>query len=427
MLSLILVLGFLGLLAIGAEIAMAMLIPTIICLAIGGYPLVTVAKVMAKGAESFPLMAVPFFIMAGNIMNAAGVTDRIFRFAQSLVGHIRGGLAQVNIVTSMIFAGTTGAAVAECAGLGVIQMKAMTEHGYERSFSAAVTVAAATLGPIFPPSVIFIIYAIQAQVSIARMFIAGVLPAFVICFLLMGTIYGLALFGRIKAPVVARASVREVISAFIFALPTLMVPVIILAGLAFGVVTPTETGILAIVYSSGLGIVYGNLRLSTIYAVLEEAALSTAAILFIIAVATVMGWIIAVDGTPTLVANAMLAISHDKIVLLLLINVLLLAVGCVLEGIPALIILVPILLPVTNMIGVDPIQFGVIISLNLVIGLATPPVGVSLFIMARIGRVPFDDVVRAIVPLLVPLILSLLIITYVPQLSLLLPDIVMGR
>ena len=426
MISIILIGGFLVLLMLGVPVSMSMALPTVICFLLGEYPLQNIPKVLATSVESFPLMAVPFFITAGNIMNATGVTDRIFNFAQSIVGHIKGGLAQVNVLASMIFAGITGAAVADCAGLGTMEMKAMTDRGYEKPFSAAVTIASSTIGPIIPPSVIMILYAIQAQVSIARMFLAGVLPGVLTGIILMIAIYIMVETKKVKCPVEPRQSILQVLRAFKNGVPALLAPVVILFGMVGGFVTPTEAGVLAIFYSVLIGIIFRDLRVRELPAVFVQSAQSTALILFLIAVASTMGWLIAIEGTPTLIANFLLSITTNKTLMLIIINVFLLLLGCVLEGIPALIITVPILLPITNGLGVDPIHFGVIICFNLVLGLATPPMGVSLYILVRIANISFESLVRAIMPLLVPLLVALLLITLFPKLSLFLPNLMMG-
>ncbi|WP_282608472.1 TRAP transporter large permease [Pelagibius sp. Alg239-R121] len=379
---------------------------------------------MLEGVNKASLTAVPFFIMAGNLMNVTGVTERIFNFANALVGHLRAGLAQVNILSSMIFAGISGAAVADCAGLGAIEIKAMRERGYRSDFAAAITVASSVVGPLIPPSIGLVLYAFLAQQSIERMFLAGLIP---------GIIVGLALmiYVRIVAqfrdfPTQPRASRREVAGTAKHGFLALLAPAIILGSIMFGFVTATEAGVLACLYCIGLGVWYRELTLKKFLQALTDSAMMTAVIMIIIAFSIAMGWLLAIDQTPQKMAEATFALTENKNVFLALLLVFIIIVGCVVEGVPAKLILVPTLLPVIDAYGIDRVHFGIIMQLGLLIGIATPPMGIGLYIVSEVGRVRFEKVTMAVLPMLVPLITVLVLLTYVPQTATFLPDLLLG-
>ncbi|WP_146589393.1 TRAP transporter large permease [Puniceibacterium confluentis] len=380
---------------------------------------------MLEGVNKASLTAVPFFIMAGNLMNVTGVTHRIFAFANALVGHLKGGLAQVNVLSSMIFAGISGAAVADCAGLGAIEIKAMRESGYKADFAAAITVASSVIGPLIPPSIGLVIYAFLAQQSIERMFLAGLIP---------GILVGLALmvYVRIRAsfedfPTQRRATVREVAGTARHGFAALMAPAIILGSIMWGIVTATEAGVLACLYCILLGIWYRELTLKSFFAALSDTAMMTSVIMIIIAFSIAMGWLLAIDQTPQKLAEWTFALTEDKNTFLALLLVFIILVGCVVEGVPAKLILVPTLLPLIDAYGIDRVHFGIIIQLGLLIGIATPPMGIGLYIVAEVGRVRFEKVTLAVLPMLLPLFAVLIILTYVPLTVTFLPDLILGK
>lgn len=380
---------------------------------------------MLEGVNKASLTAVPFFIMAGNLMNATGVTERIFAFANALVGHLKAGLAQVNVLSSMIFAGISGAAVADCAGLGAIEIKAMREAGYKPAFAAAITVASSVIGPLIPPSIGLVIYAFLAQQSIERMFLAGLVP---------GVLVGLSLmlYVRFRAgfqdfPTQPRATIKEVTVTARHGFAALMAPAIILGSIMFGFVTATEAGVLACLYCILLGIYYKELSWKGFFDALSDTAMMTAVIMIIIAFSIAMGWLLAIDQTPQKLAEWTFSMTENRNVFLGLLLVFIILVGCVVEGVPAKLILVPTLLPLIDAYGIDRVHFGIIIQLGLLIGIATPPMGIGLYIVAEVGRVPFEKVTMAVLPMLVPLIVVLLMLTYIPQLSTFLPDLVLGK
>ncbi|WP_289149983.1 TRAP transporter large permease [uncultured Salipiger sp.] len=379
---------------------------------------------MLEGVNKASLTAVPFFIMAGNLMNATGVTERIFAFANALVGHLKAGLAQVNILSSMIFAGISGAAVADCAGLGAIEIKAMRESGYKPDFAAAITVASSVIGPLIPPSIGLVLYAFLAQQSIERMFLAGLIP---------GILVGLALmiYVRIRAqfqefPTQRRATVREVAGTAKHGFLALVAPAIILGSIMFGFVTATEAGVLACIYCILIGIWYKELTFRAFFAALSDTAMMTAVIMIIIAFSIAMGWLLAIDQTPQKLADFTFALTDNKNVFLALLLVFIILVGCVVEGVPAKLILVPTLLPLIDAYGIDRVHFGIIIQLGLLIGIATPPMGIGLYIVSEVGRVRFEKVTLAVLPMLIPLFAVLILLTYVPLTVTFLPDLILG-
>ena len=379
---------------------------------------------MLEGVNKASLTAVPFFIMAGNLMNATGVTERIFAFANALVGHMKAGLAQVNILSSMIFAGISGAAVADCAGLGAIEIKAMRERGYKSDFAAAITVASSVIGPLIPPSIGLVLYAFLAQQSIERMFLAGLVPGILVGLSLM-------LYVRFRAqfeefPTQPRATPREIAGSAKHGFLALVAPAIILGSIMFGFVTATEAGVLACIYCIIIGLWYKELTFRAFVAALSDTAMMTAVIMIIIAFSIAMGWLLAIDQTPQKLADFTFALTEDKNVFLALLLVFIILVGCVVEGVPAKLILVPTLLPLIDAYGIDRVHFGIIIQLGLLMGIATPPMGIGLYIVAEVGRVRFEKVTMAVLPMLIPLLAVLLLLTYVPQTVTFLPDLILG-
>ena len=379
---------------------------------------------MLEGVNKASLTAVPFFIMAGNLMNVTGVTERIFAFANALVGHLRAGLAQVNILSSMIFAGISGAAVADCAGLGAIEIKAMRERGYKPDFAAAITVASSVIGPLIPPSIGLVLYAFLAQQSIERMFLAGLIPGIVVGLALMTYVRIIAQFRDF--PTQPRATAKEVAGTAKHGFLALLAPAIILGSIMFGFVTATEAGVLACLYCIILGVWYRELTMEKFFQALTDSAMMTAVIMIIISFSIAMGWLLAIDQTPQKMAEAIFALTESKNIFLALLLVFIILVGCVVEGVPAKLILVQTLLPVIDAYGIDRVHFGIIMQLGLLIGIATPPMGIGLYIVAEVGRVRFEKVTMAVLPMLVPLIAVLVLLTYVPQIATFLPNFILG-
>jgi tripartite ATP-independent transporter DctM subunit len=376
---------------------------------------------MTSGIDSFPLLAIPLFVLAGNLLNVGGIAARIFEFAVALVGHLRGGLAQVNIFASLIFAGMSGVAQADAAGLGTVEIKAMKKEGFDPAFAAACSAASAIVGPIIPPSVIMVVYGVLAQVSIGDLFLAGIVPGFLIGALLMAMVYFLVATGRQYAPLQPKASMGRVGTSFVRAIPALMAPVILVVGLLSGIATPTELGAITVVYAVALGFAYRELTLAKLYKCVGETFVTSGVLVFIMAAAVPFGWAIAVNNVPANLSAWLLDLTTNKWLILAMINVLLLVVGCVMETTAILLIAVPTFLPLITQLGIDPVHFGLILILNLLIGATTPPFGVLLFIVQDIAQVSFAAVVRAILPFYLPLGIALIAITYWPDLSLWLP------
>jgi tripartite ATP-independent transporter DctM subunit len=406
-------------------IAFSMGITSLIVVAVdrglGNIPYGIIAQRLVYGVNSFPLLAIPFFLLAGRLMNTAGITDRIFIFCNVLIGHVRGGLGHVNILASMIFAGMSGSAVSDAVGLGQIELKAMKDQGYDDEFSAAITAASSTIGPIIPPSIPMVLYGVLGNVSVGALFIGGIIPGVLMGLFMMVTVSIVA--KRRNYPVQQRAGFMDVVRATIAALFPLLCPVILIGGIWTGVFTPTEAAAVAVVYSMGLGLIlYRELNLRSLLRVLREAMDDTSVILFIISAASLYGWLLARYQIPSGIAERILALTQDPMVILLLVNGFLLVVGCFMESLAAINILTPILLPLAMKVGIDPLHFGVVMVLNLMIGLLTPPVGMVLFAVQRVSGVPFDRLQRALLIYFIPLLLVLLLITLFPSLVMWLPS-----
>ena len=429
MLIAILLISLLIFIAIGLPVAVALAGSSLLYIVIGyatgevAVPSVVVIHRMVNGVDSFPLLAVPFFIFAGNLMNTSGITKRIYDFALAVVGWAKGGLGHVNVVGSVIFAGMSGTAVADAGGLGTIEIKAMRDHGYDVNFAVGITAGSSTIGPIIPPSLPMVIYGVVGGVSIGQLFAAGVIPGLLMAAFLMGMVYIYA--HRRGWHPDAPFSLVGLWVALKLAWMPLMTPVIILGGMVFGVFTPTEAAVAACVWALFLGlIVYRSLSWRQLLRVSMDTIETTAVVLLIVAGASIFGWILATTRVTEAFAESLLSLSRDPIVILLLINLLLLIVGCFLETIAAITILTPVLLPVAVAVGVDPVQFGLIMILNLMIGLLTPPVGMVLYVLARVADISFEQCVRACIPFIVPLLLVLLLITFVPVVTLWLPELI---
>lgn len=389
-------------------------------------PLTVVPQLFIGGIDSFVLLAIALFFLAGELMTAGGVVDRILTFARALVGHVRGGLGQVSVVSSVVMAGVSGSAVADAAAVGPLLIRSMKREGYPAAYSAALIETASTLGPIIPPSIPMIIYAVTANVSVGAMFMAGILPGLLIAIGLSVVVYLSA--RRMNLPRSERAAGREVLSATVRAALALLAPVIIVGGIRGGIFTPTEAGAIAVVYVLLIGVLaYRALSLSAIYDALVRAAHATGTVLVILGASSIFAWIIADQRIGQELAETIRGLDLQPWMLLLVLNLIFFAVGMFLDPLPALVILVPVFLPMVKAIGMDPVHFGVMLVLNLVIGLCTPPVGALIYLTASIGNVSPTAVVRASLPFLAMLICVLLLVTYVPAVSLTLPQLIAGR
>lgn len=413
---------FIIFLIIGLPVAFSLGLSSLFYFIINAIPLITLPQKMFAGMNSFVLLCVPGFILAGNLMNQGGITTRIIKFSNSFVGHIRGGLAQANIVASMIFAGISGTATGDVASLGAILIPAMEEEGYDTDFSCAVTASSSTIGPIIPPSLPMIIAATITGLSVTKLFIAGIIPGLLLGFGMMIVSYIIS--KKRNYPKETRATLKEIWQSFSKAIWALLMPILILVCILGGLTTPTEASILAVIYSLFVGLfIYKDLTLKMLPKILKESAITTTAILILIGLANVFAWILSMEQIPQLVANSLLSITSNKYLILLLINLLLLFVGTFMETNAALTILFPTLLSVAVKIGVSPIQFAIVVVLNLVIGLTTPPVGVCLFIASTIGKISLGKLAKAVLPFLFVSLLVLTLVTYFPPTTLFLVNL----
>ena len=400
--------------AIGAPVAIAMGIASMVYILLGDVSPSIFIFSMVESLGGVTLLAIPFFVLAGEIMNAGGVTARIFGFASLLVGHIRGGLAHVNVLSSLFFAGISGSAVADTAGLGRIEIKAMTEAGYSRAFSAAVTAASSCIGPIIPPSILMVLYGSMSDISIPALFLGGLVPGLMLGLFMMVYVYFAA--GREGVEPAPRARFGEIARSFVKNAPPLATPFVILAGLVFGVVTPTEAGVVAVAYAAVVSMLYGDMNWSNIGAMLEEALITTTQIMFILGLSSLFGWLVTTEQIPQAMAAVFKQSGYGDIVFLAAVNILLLLLGAIMSLTSILVIFTPTLVGMATALGIDPVHLGVVVVLNLTVGLITPPVGWCLYIVTEIAEIRFIDAARAIVPFLIPILAVLLLITYLPQL-----------
>ncbi len=396
----------------------------VIFFADGGPPAVILARSVVTGADSFPLIAVPLFVLAGDLMQHGGMSRRIVGFANSLVGHIRAGLAYVNVLACVFFAAISGSSPATVAAIGSNMIPEMEKAGYSRRFSSALTASSGMIGVMIPPSIPFIIYGVTAEVSIGKLFLAGVVPGILFAVMFMAV----ARFILRKETSITETSEAfsggTVLSTFRSSFWALLVPVIILGGIYSGMFTPTEAGAVAVVYAAFVGLfVYRDIRLSQLPSILAQSALTSGTILILVIMATAFGRVVTLAQIPTQLAEAITSFSSNPILILLLINLLLLVIGMFMETISSIIIMTPILLPVATALGVDPIVFGVILTVNLAIGFCTPPLGVNLFVASGISGVSIERLSLAILPFFVGMLVLLLLVTYVPALSLALPSL----
>ena len=389
-----------------------------------GFVLPMMAQRMYVATTGFTLLAIPFFILAGNLMNYGGITMRVFDFARALVGHVRGGLGHVNVVASMIFSGMSGAAVADAAGLGVVEMKAMTENGYDKEFSAAITAASSTIGPVVPPSIAFVIYGSITGVSIVKLFMAGFLPGLLMGLALMIAVYFVAKKrGYPKDP---KPSFGHIWKTFTESFLALLMPIIIIGGILGGIFTPTEAAVVASIYALIIGcFVYKEIKLKDIPEVIWESIKQSVRVLFIIATAGFFGWLMIHQSIPEQVISGLTTITENRYVMLIIVVCVLIVLGCFLEGIAVMVITIPIFMKIIEQFQIDPVQFGVIMVLCSMIGLLTPPVGMSLYAVATISNVSIGRLTRELFPYLLGIFIVTLIITYIPIVSLWLPNILM--
>ena len=411
---------FVILLLVGVPISISIGASAVLGCRVLAYPMMVIGQKMVTGIDSYLLIAIPLFILAGNLMNAGKITDKIFSFAKELVGWIPGGLGHANVVASIIFAGMSGSAAADAGGLGTIEMEAMTKNGYDEDFSGAVTAASSVIGPIFPPSIPLIIYGATASVSVAKLFMGGVLPGLLMGVALMVLVFLFAIKYKFERhPFRLAALARQ----FFGSILSLITPLIILAGFTTGWFTPTEASSIAVAYSLIIAlIVYRTMDWKTFTDCLLESAITSANTLFIIGTSTLFTYVLVKEGASTAIANFILGISQNPAVILLIINVVLLILGMFMEPGAILTLMLPVLLPIVKDLNIDLVHFGVVMVLNLMIGQVTPPFGVCLFIISDVAKIKLDRLYKSILPFLIPLVVVLFMCTYIPGIVTWLPN-----
>lgn len=419
----VMLLSFLGLLLLGIPIAFALGIASMIYIILTDMPLVLIGQRVFSGVDSFVLLAIPAFMLAGNLMNTGGITKRILRFCTAIVGHIRGSLAQVNVISSMLFAGISGTAISDVVSLGSMVIPAMTEDGYEPEFAAALTASTSIMGPIIPPSVPMVIAGSAVSISVGGMFAGGIIPGILLGLFFMLQVYFVA--KKRNYPKHRRHSIGEILRITKQSIFALLMPVILMGGILGGFFTPTEAAVVTVCYALVIGVlVYRELNLKHIFNAVSKTMHSAASILLLIGLASVFANILVQERVPQAIANSILGFTDNYIAVILIINLILLFTGMFMESIAAILIMFPVLLPIATGVGMSPLQFGVMAVLNLMIGLITPPVGICLATSAQIAKVPLWKAIKANMPFLVTLIVILLLVAFVPPLTTWLPSLI---
>lgn len=416
--------GFFLLLIIGFPVAFSLGIVTALMFVIKGYSLTQLPHLMTTGMESFVLIAVPFFILTGKLMNITQLTDYLFDFADKCTGHLKGGLGHVNILASLFFSGVSGSALADVQGLGLVEIKAMTDKGYDINFSAAVTIASSTIGPIVPPSIPMVIYAVIAEQSVGKLFLGGFIPGIIMTVGMMILVYIIATKKKLPTSS-SRPTILDFIKSFIRAVPALIIPIILLGAIIFGIATPTEIGAISIVYILIINaMLFRRFDWHKYWIAIKETVYSTASILIIISIASVYGKLLAMEQVPQAIAYYVLSLSKSPIIFLVIVNLLLLFLGCFLESTAIMVIMLPILLPIATSLNVNLVHFGIIVVLVLMIGLITPPFGLSLFAISDMTKIPISKILPDLLPFYIPLLITLLIVTFFPKLIMFLPNLI---
>jgi len=418
---------FLALAGIGVPMCAAMGVGAFVGLLLIDVPLDTLPRYMLHDVRSVPLLAIPFFILAGNLMNAFGLTRRIFEFLQTLVGFIRAGLAQVSVLSSVVFAGISGSALADIAGLGAMQINAMRKAGYRPEFASALVIAASLLAPIIPPSIMFIIYAVLMNVSVGHLFVAGILPGLLIAGVLLANNWLIAVRGLEPMPAVRRSSWPEIRRSFWRSLPALLTPVVILRSMITGLVTPTEASVLAVLYAVLLGALYREITWERLWEACVSSARTTTMIMFLTGVGSALAFVITHEQVAEALAAGMGGVSDSKWVILSLVVVALVVMGAFVETVPAMLIAIPMFGPLVVKFGIDPVHFGVVLTYTLLLGIVTPPVGLGLFAVCALTRLRIEAVIAASMKFYPAFLVILLVLMFVPALSTWLPGVVFAK
>lgn len=407
----------------GVPISMAMAFSVLLTIFYCGLDPVIIPSLVSGGISSYTLLAVPFFIFLGNIMNSGGITSRLFDWCEAAIGWLKGGLAQVNILSSVIFAGISGTAVADSAGLGMVEMKAMKEKKYDTEFSLGVTVASSLLGPIIPPSVVLLVFASLANVSPGKLFIAGVLPGVLLAIVLMVYVYFMCASGRVQCPDPEPFNARKLWDATKHSIFALLCPVILLVGISSGFATATEVGIVGCVYSLFVSIIYRTFSLKMLYQALKDTLMSSASIMFLMGFGSVMAWVMTKEQVPQAITGALVGMTNSKYIVELIILVILLFLGCFMDGTSIQLVMVPILVPIAAAFGLDLVHLGVVVALAITIGASTPPVGMCLFVLSSVTGESLETVTRGTMRFYPAILLALLVITFFPFICTWLPGI----
>ncbi len=408
---------------IGLPVAFSLCLAGIGILAFQGISLQAFTQNLSLGMNSFPLLAVPFFVLAGQLMNSGGITRRVFNFANYLVGPIRGGLGQVNIIGSLIFAGMSGAAVADAAGLGQVEIKAMRDAGYDNDFSVAITAASSIIAPIIPPSIAMVVYGCTAEVSVGALFVGGIIPGLLLTAALMLYVYFIA--KRRNYPVETWVGFRMLLKGFLSALPALLTPAIIIGGILGGIFTPTEAGAIASIYALVVGLfVYKELKLKDLYKIFVETMVTTSKILFIVGAAKVFGWVLTYFGIPVQLTQAISGVTTNPLLITLIFVALYLFLGCFMEAAAVITMTVPVVLPLLLAVGIQPIFFGVLLTMCMAVGTLTPPVGTVMYIMCDIGNISVQHFTKIMLPYFAVLLFVILLVAFIPQLVTFLPNLI---
>ncbi len=421
----VLVLSFIVLLAIGTPVAWSIAISSLLTMLVS-FPAIpaftTISQRMAAGLDSFALLAIPFFVLSGQLMNKGGIAHRLIAFAKTLVGALPGGLALINVIGAMMMGAIAGSAMASASAMGSILGPEMEKEGYSKEFGAAVNITSATIGLVIPPSNVLIVYSLASGgVSIAALFLAGYIPGILTGLFLM--IVAMIWAKRKGYKVGERSSLKQVFKTFVDAVPSLFLLIVVIGGIVTGIFTATEASAIAVLYTLILGFIYKEITLTNLPQILLDSSVTTAIVMLLIGASMSMSWVMSYEKIPQEISNVLLQVSDNKVVILLIINLILLFVGIFMDMTPAVLIFTPIFLPVVTKLGMDPIHFGIIMVLNLCIGLTTPPVGSVLFVGVGIAKTTIQKVIKPLIPLFLVMILALFIVTYFPQLSLWLPSL----
>ena len=421
----VLVLSFIVLLAIGTPVAWSIAISSLLTMLVS-FPAIpaftTISQRMATGLDSFALLAIPFFVLSGQLMNKGGIAHRLIAFAKTLVGALPGGLALINVIGAMLMGAIAGSAMASASAMGSILGPEMEKEGYSKEFGAAVNITSATIGLVIPPSNVLIVYSLASGgVSIAALFLAGYIPGILTGLFLM--VVAMIWAKRKGYKVGEKSSLKQIFKTFIDAVPSLFLLIVVIGGIVTGIFTATEASAIAVLYTLILGFIYKEITFTNLPQILLDSSVTTAIVMLLIGASMSMSWVMSYEKIPQEISNVLLQVSDNKVIILLIINLILLFVGIFMDMTPAVLIFTPIFLPVVTKLGMDPIHFGIIMVLNLCIGLTTPPVGSVLFVGVGVAKTTIQKVIKPLIPLFLVMILALFLVTYFPQLSLWLPGL----